>query len=229
MWRFILISFGFLGLAFYQASGGSDYAPAADSLQVAMSDKPLFAAPLKVAPLEKDSAPQLAEASTATLPKIQTPKTQRIKTHASGGDLDVIAARDVTRFDGLSGINKGDLGGFEITLASAANSLDGGAAMDQRPVQAIGTFNAETLVQDVNQVPIEQALVVPQQETDIRSIAASSANMRSGPGTDYAAMDQLTQGTQVEVLDRRGAWVELRNMQTGQTGWMADWLITATN
>ncbi len=226
MWRFILISFGFLGFAFYQASGGADYAPAPDSLQVAMRNTSLFAAPLKPAPVEEESS-QMAEAE---MPTIQTPKLKRIKTHSSGIELKSVAERGEKHFVGLSGNGSDELGGLEITLASAATNLSGGDAIAQRPVETVGMFSAETLVRDVNRTPIEQALVVPQQQpADIRSIAGSNANMRSGPGTDYAALDQLSQGTQVEVLDRRGAWVELRNMQTGQTGWMADWLITSTN
>ncbi|WP_255009980.1 SH3 domain-containing protein [Roseovarius sp. M141] len=229
MWRFILISFGFLGFAFYEASGGADYAPSPNSLQVAMRDTPLFAAPLKVAPQENDSSPQVAVASTAALPPIQKPKTQRIiapvRAKVAGGNTTHAQAT----FAGLSGIGDDPLGGLEITFASATRSVGGDDAMVQRSVQTVGAFTAETLVQDVNRLPIEQALIAPQQPADIRSVAGSNANMRSGPGTDYSAVDQLTQGTQVEILDRRGAWVELRNMQTGRTGWMADWLITAMN
>ncbi|MFU1477452.1 SH3 domain-containing protein [Roseovarius sp. C7] len=36
MWRFILITFGFLGFAFYELSGGADYAPSDNSLQAHM-------------------------------------------------------------------------------------------------------------------------------------------------------------------------------------------------
>ncbi|WP_198586122.1 SH3 domain-containing protein [Roseovarius salinarum] len=34
MWRFIVVVFGFLALAFYELSGGADYAPRPNSLQV---------------------------------------------------------------------------------------------------------------------------------------------------------------------------------------------------
>ncbi len=229
MWRYILISFGFLGFAFYQASGGSDYAPSPNSLQVAMKGKPLFAAPRKVAPVQDDDVRQIAEIGDSTLPPMQKPKGSRINAPAKSMKVGAGADRPQMTLAGLSGGGDIGPGGIEITLASAARSLAGGSAMTERPVQAMGTFNAETLVQDVNRLPIEQALVAPRQPVDIRSIAGSNANMRSGPGTDFDKVDQLTQGTQVEVLDRRGAWVELRNMQTGQVGWMADWLITASN
>ena len=33
MWRFILVSFAFLGWSFYELSGGADYRPSANSIQ----------------------------------------------------------------------------------------------------------------------------------------------------------------------------------------------------
>ncbi|HEY9040255.1 MAG TPA: SH3 domain-containing protein [Roseovarius sp.] len=229
MWRFILICFGFLGFAFYELSGGADYKPAPNSLQIAMQNKPFFAPPREVAPTLNDGGEQLAEADDPALPPIQKPNNPRIKAPAKSVSVGDDADRTQTTFAGLSGIGDSGTGGIEITLASAAHNLAGGEAIGQRPIQTVGTFNAESLVQDVNRLPIEQALVARQQPADIRSVAGSNANMRSGPGTGFDKLDQLSQGTQVEVLDRRGAWVELRNMQTGQTGWMADWLITAAN
>jgi hypothetical protein len=215
MWRFILISFGLLGFAFYEASGGADYAPAPDSLQVAMRGKSLFATPLKVKP-----ATQLAAAD------IEVPRAEP----APRDDMmDETVTRAQTSFDGFSGIENGTLGGFEIALASGARTLPGGDALGQRALDDIGIFSAETLVDDVNSLPFDQALVVAQPPSDIRSITRSSANMRSGPGTDYDKVEQLALGMQVEVLGHEGSWVAVRDLQTGQTGWMADWLITAAN
>lgn len=51
MWRFILITFGFLGFAFYELSGGADYAPSDNSLQAHM---------------QRDRAERQVAAATAT-------------------------------------------------------------------------------------------------------------------------------------------------------------------
>ena len=115
------------------------------------------------------------------------------------------------------------------TLPAASQPLNGGDAIAARPLAGIGGFNAETLVSDVQDIPIDQAVVSTRGLADIRSITGESANMRSGPGTDFETVDQLTRGTDVEILGQRGAWVELRDLNTGQTGWMADWLVTAAN
>ncbi|MEI4260919.1 SH3 domain-containing protein [Roseovarius sp. D0-M9] len=226
MWRFILISFGFMGFAFYEASGGGDYAPAPGSIQVAMQDKSFFApardmsAPTAVASVPA-AEPKLPLAQTANAQPKRTPTT---KTEIRGGQR-----QEPVVLAGLSGIPKNELGGAGTTFVSASESLNGGGAMVQRPLDGIGAFSAETLVADVRDTPIDQAVVSTRNVADIRRVAGDSANMRSGPGTDFEAVDQLTRGTDVEVLDRRGAWVELRDLNTGQTGWMADWLVTAAN
>ncbi len=220
MWRFILISFAFMGFAFYEASGGGDYAPAPGSLQVVMQGKPLFAPALDLSvPTAVALAPEIPAATAPAAPK---PRTAKVEIRGAERQEPVALA-------GLSGISKDQLGGFGITLASASQPLNGGDAIQQRPLDGIGAFSADTLVADVRDTPIEQAIVSTRGVADIRSIAGDVANMRSGPGTDFEAVDQLTRGTDVEVLDRRGAWVELRDLSTGQTGWMADWLITAAN
>lgn len=221
MWRFILISFGFLGFAFYELSGGADYAPSPDSLQVAMRDKPLFASPSKSKP-----AVQVADAGGDNAPA-DTPDPQQAETPPPAEHNK--AARAQTPFAGRSGIDEDAHDGFEITLASVSSGRSGGTAMGEHALNQVGTFSAETLVQDVRNTPIDQALVAAQKPADIREIEASEANMRSGPGTNFEKVAQLASGAVVEVLDRRGAWIELREVETGQTGWMADWLVTAAN
>ncbi|SEK43238.1 SH3 domain-containing protein [Roseovarius nanhaiticus] len=230
MWRFIMVSFAFLGLAFYEVSGGADYAPAPNSLQVAMADKPLFAPALDLSELTRVAAAEPEQAPKASTEVVAKAERAKPATEMRGTKR----AAPVT-FAGLSGVSEDELGGFGITLASASQPLNGGNAGEIRGLEGIGSFDAETLVADVRNTPIDRAVIstqsaAPQQTaTDIRSIAGDRANMRSGPGTDFAKVDQLTRGTDVEILGRRGAWVELRDLDTGQTGWMADWLVTAAN
>ena len=65
---------------------------------------------------------------------------------------------------------------------------------------------------------------------DIRRVTGSRANMRSGPGTEFLALGSLTEGTQVSVLEEPGnGWIMLEVIATGETGWMADWLVAAAN
>ncbi|WP_163848846.1 SH3 domain-containing protein [Pseudooceanicola aestuarii] len=79
---------------------------------------------------------------------------------------------------------------------------------------------------------LEQARAPVQAEpaADIRQVAGSRVNMRSGPGTRYSVMASLREGQDVEILQEPGnGWVKLRVIDGGRIGWMADWLVTASN
>ncbi|MDX8354092.1 SH3 domain-containing protein [Cognatiyoonia sp. IB215182] len=63
---------------------------------------------------------------------------------------------------------------------------------------------------------------------DIRFVAGDWVNMRDGPSTSYQVLDTLPRGTEAEVLDVNGeGWAQIRLVDTGQTGWMAERLLSA--
>ncbi|MBU2983621.1 SH3 domain-containing protein [Lentibacter algarum] len=69
-----------------------------------------------------------------------------------------------------------------------------------------------------------------QAATDIREVTGNRVNLRKGPGTDYAAVGKLTRGQAVQVLaDTGDGWLKLRVVETGRIGFMADFLLTASN
>nr|WP_285813429.1 SH3 domain-containing protein [Lutimaribacter sp. EGI FJ00013] len=52
--------------------------------------------------------------------------------------------------------------------------------------------------------------------------------MRMGPGTKFNVATTLRRGDLVEVLDDPGTgWLNLRVVDTGRVGWIADFLVTA--
>ena len=63
---------------------------------------------------------------------------------------------------------------------------------------------------------------------DMRFVAGTRVNMRSGPGTTYAVLDTLDGGTAAEVLevDATG-WARIRLPDSDRIGWMAERLLTA--
>ncbi len=62
---------------------------------------------------------------------------------------------------------------------------------------------------------------------DIRQVAGSRVNMRSGPSTDYRVLDTLDGGTETEViLVNADGWAQIRVISTGAEGWMAERLLT---
>ncbi len=62
--------------------------------------------------------------------------------------------------------------------------------------------------------------------TDIRQVTGNRVNVRSGPGTGFEVVAQAIRGDEAEVIiDDGSGWVQLR-LAGGQTGWMADFLLS---
>jgi hypothetical protein len=65
---------------------------------------------------------------------------------------------------------------------------------------------------------------------DIRLVTGNIVNMRDGPGTSFERVGKVTKGTEIEVLEDPGnSWINILVVETGKTGWIADWLTTAAN
>ncbi|HHW57154.1 MAG TPA: SH3 domain-containing protein [Clostridia bacterium] len=56
-------------------------------------------------------------------------------------------------------------------------------------------------------------------------IAGDVVNIRSGPGTQYDVVAQLTRGYILEMLDKSGDWYKVK-LKDGRIGWVAGWLVT---
>lgn len=56
---------------------------------------------------------------------------------------------------------------------------------------------------------------------DIRRIRADKVNMRTGPGTEFVVVDNLSLDTRVKLLDGSvQGWVKLRSLDSGRVGWI---------
>jgi uncharacterized protein YgiM (DUF1202 family) len=97
-------------------------------------------------------------------------------------------------------------------------SLEQSGKMFARPLTQLGATPAEARPRMITQ---------PQPQADLREVAGSRVNMRSGPGTGYDVLTSLAQGTEVEVIESDGAgWVKLRAVDEDIVGWMAEYLLT---
>lgn len=77
---------------------------------------------------------------------------------------------------------------------------------------------------------VAQAPVVTPAVLDLRQVIAERVNMREGPGTDYAVMDRLVQGTQTEVLETDPTgWTRVRVLGSGLSGWVSAEFLGASN
>jgi N-acetylmuramoyl-L-alanine amidase len=56
------------------------------------------------------------------------------------------------------------------------------------------------------------------------TVSGSLVNIRSGAGTDYSRIAQVTRGTRLTILAEQDAWY-LVEVPSGPTGWIAGWLV----
>ncbi len=220
MWRFMLITFGFLGFAFYELSGGADYKPHANSIQARAAQT----TPVSVAELKPAATPSIAELANVAP---QTKPAERL------GITLASVQTDETAFSSLTAVKSERVTQSESTLDEAQQQALQAAEEDAREVWpgAIELFQ----LQEAKRVQRTESLKALKQDEeaaryDIRYVTGNVVNMRDGPGTEFQPVSKLTQGTEVAVLDSSGnGWVMLRVMTTGQEGWMADWLVSAAN
>lgn len=119
-----------------------------------------------------------------------------------------------------------------VVVASAVVLLD-----EPKPETAAAVTLAldETKAEDVTAsvtADVAQAEITepPAIAVDLREVTAARVNMRDGPGQNFGVIAKLTNGEQVEILQDPGdGWVKLRVADTGRVGWMADFLLTASN
>lgn len=201
MWRFILVTFAFLGWSFYELSGGSDYAPRAMSIQARAKVDDVRPVPRP----ERVNVIQVADDGQSTIE--DTSVTRLITT--------------INDFDPTAGDK------INITLASAS-----GADSDLTETGTnLEKVNLLTKEDETPVVPeMEASELEPIEQLDIRRVTGKVVNMRSGPGTSFDRIAKLTKGAEVEVMQApEDGWINLRVVETGEIGWMADWLVTAAN
>ncbi len=206
MWRLILLTFACLGSGFYVLSGGAEYVPAENSLQVRAQTHglTLFTWP---APAPTSTRIRVADAKPDTR---DTPN-------------DAAVSRAGVSLSDLSLATKAQPGTIRLQLASA----DNGQVPLPKPTAAAVTPDIDTSADDAMAIVRDVATAAPM--ADIRKVTGARVNMRSGPGTKFGRIARLSAGTPVAVLrDPGDGWLKIRVVDTGRVGWMADWLVTAS-
>ena len=88
----------------------------------------------------------------------------------------------------------------------------------------------ETPVADAAVVDAVVEQVATAGTIDLRQVTAVRVNVREGPGTEHAVMDQLVQGTQTEVLEiDSDGWAHVRVIDSGLLGWVSAEYLAAEN
>lgn len=114
----------------------------------------------------------------------------------------------------------------DVTRVSL-NLTDVGNTPTQQPVAKI-IDNAET-----PQIILPSLIATTRTEAtaespDLRIVSGNRVNVRGGPSTNYGIVSKLTRGEEVQILEDNGnGWVRMQPVDGGESGWMADFLLTS--
>lgn len=209
MSRFIVLSFAFMGLAFYELSGGADFQPGTHTTAEALGIAPRSAKATQFAGRVDPSetvGPRSSIAQQSASVKPESAVDSSVKT------TRLVARAQVNR----PGIILASL--ESPTVAGPATGLiKASLSAPSRPALASGGKAA----------PAPQ--LAEEKPADIRQIDGSRVNMRSGPSTRHTVLRKLGSGDRVEVLEDNGSgWLKLRVVGSDRIGWIADFLVTAS-
>lgn len=213
MFRFIVLTFLFLGVAFYEMSGGADFD--GEALRISRLD-----------PVEAD--PFAPAAPKTLLAGVDTQNTDT--TEVSRVALNLTTTRDVDApSDPLPTA-------AAATPAVASPAKFGGAtlstaSLDTNSIVIPSLIPAAQPAVQISQDTAPANDILPDEDAsalDVRAVSGNRVNLRGGPGTSFGVVDSLTRGVEVEILQDPGnGWVKLRPLDGGTEGWMADFLLTS--
>ncbi|WP_147110837.1 SH3 domain-containing protein [Tateyamaria sp. syn59] len=202
MWRFIIVTFGFLAFAFYEMSGGADFDP--EATRMARIEMPVAVEPEK---LER-----VVEAET----ELQPPLPESV-TRVS---LNLNSVNDVLRPQR----NVPTTPARQLPAAEEPEVADV-ALSEEEPTVILPSLIVDTAV--ITPVDFNAPRAAEDTVQNVREVTARSVNVRGGPGTDFSVVNRLTRGDAVEILQDPGnGWVKLRPVGGGTVGWMADFLLS---
>lgn len=197
MWRMILVTLVFLGYAFYQISGGSDFEPKLIDVERTSAKEP--ASIIDTSPSGESNGLVLQNDSQLIEPSQSGRKTVRPPSASTA----VPAAEDAE-------------GKAIIDLSKAGEAIFGGAQSGASSDSNVLTISAVS--DDVS------GDTAPQ---DLRKVTGLRAALYDGPGINFPMLRPLAMGQQVQVLDRvNGGWVRLRTLGDGQVGWASGSLLS---
>ncbi|WP_420861424.1 SH3 domain-containing protein [Algirhabdus cladophorae] len=114
------------------------------------------------------------------------------------------------------------------TRAAVTPTLHTTALVDSQKAAAVIDQAVEEAIANITPV-VAPVVAAPTPALDIRRVKPARVNVRGGPGTDYDIVAKLVQGDEATILSDNGdGWLEVE-MLDGQIGWMASFLLVASN
>ncbi len=207
----MMLTFGVLAWGFWELSGGADFVPESRQMAAAAAAEAPQEELVTRASSMTTSISLSQEAEAAIVPS----SLSTDDTSAQSGTPTVELAAAEVRAD-----TEAQQGGQQVYLFE---SLVQGAP---RAADILPDTEIAVILPEGAELPEAEPASAPV-SGDIRQVAGSRVNMRSGPGTSYGVVNTLNGGTDVEVFEvNANGWARLRNIATGQEGWMAERLLT---
>lgn len=208
--RYVIISFVFMGFAFYELSGGADFEPRGQrNLESAEAEPPRRKAPEQL-------AIPVAATELVAKPAIQPRRSQPAPTATAEAETKP----ELTQEEAIA------------QLARISTGLNTGL-FPQDPAQSVTLASLEDGALSLQTLDLattdesEQTAAPAEPQPDLREVLGTRVNMRDGPGTVYPIIARLNIGHQVEVLGDSGTgWLRLRVLPEQNTGWIASSLIS---
>ena len=203
MTKFVLLSLFFLGWAFYEISGGKEFAP----------EEPARIAKYKALEAERAEAAREAERArkTAIAEKARNREAERAAMQVASLDLSgTQAALEQAALVTQTPLTRRQTLFSDPTPTPEAERAAIGPDPTAEPDPAILAAAAQAELPE-----------------DLRKVRGSRVNMRGGPGTSYAVLTTLSRGDEVKVLrESDNGWVKLKVVESGRIGWMSAKLLT---
>jgi hypothetical protein len=201
MKTFILLTFGFLGFAFYQLSGGSDFESA--SARLAQTNP----APADPAIAQREITQAIVAAQVA--PPAAEPVPSAVTAPAAKTDSVTRVSLDLTKVNAAA----------QTAPAQPVQSMATARIIDSTETPQI---ILPSLIATTNPATYAAA------DGDIRTVSGNRVNVRGGPSTTYGIVSTLTRGEAVRILEDDGdGWVRMQPIDGGEAGWIADFLLTS--
>lgn len=192
--RYILLSFGFLGLAFYELSGGADFQP---------RDGFANSGSIQIAQIEEED-----------------PSVNTVARLSLVDDAGLSGGEDIEQTDTDAALQAAVLAAIKTDEIEAED-------IPEQDIRINVTLPVDQPAERTDEIQQAETPEPEAQRLDLRAVARDRVNLREGPGTDFSVLGRLSRGTTVQVLEETGdGWVMLQVVPEGQTGWMADWLLT---
>ncbi|MEP0260284.1 SH3 domain-containing protein [Sulfitobacter sp.] len=228
MKRFIFLTFGFMGWAFYEMSGGADFVPAGPQMA---SSETAASALIASAEAGTTSSTLVTAAAANAARKAESPITPFAERAPA---RDVTATRVALNLTTLSDLPQANDAMVQKAVATPADragakvvkAVSTSTPKVEKAAYSTTSANAPVVIPSLINATDNGTTYVSTTQADIRKVNGTRVNVRGGPGTNFGVVGKLGMGDAVEVVEDNGAgWVRFRSVDGTASGWMADFLL----